>query len=44
MTNRLQEQSQTEQALYKVLNPTQQAQLVTVLASMKSRFGQHTAS
>jgi len=44
MTNRLQEQSQTEQALYKVLNPTQQAQLVTALASMKSRFGQHTAS
>ena len=44
MTNRLQEQSQTEQALYKVLNSTQQAQLVTVLASMKSRMSQHTAS
>lgn len=44
MTNRLQEQSQTEQALYKVLNSTQQAQLVTVLASMKAKFGQHTAS
>jgi Spy/CpxP family protein refolding chaperone len=44
MTNRLQEQSQTEQALYKVLTPTQQAQLVTVLATMKSRMAQHTAS
>jgi Spy/CpxP family protein refolding chaperone len=44
MTNRLQEQSQTEQALYKVLNPTQQAQLVTVLASMKAKMSQHTAS
>jgi len=44
MTSRLQEQSQTEQALYKVLNSTQQAQLVTVLASMKSRMSQHTAS
>jgi Spy/CpxP family protein refolding chaperone len=44
MTNRLQEQSQTEQALYNVLNSTQKAQLVTVLASMKSRMSQHTAS
>jgi Spy/CpxP family protein refolding chaperone len=44
MSNRLKEQSQTEQALYNVLNSTQQAQLVTVLASMKSRMSQHTAS
>jgi Spy/CpxP family protein refolding chaperone len=44
MTNRLRQQSETEQALYKVLNPAQQAQLVTVLASMKSRLSQHTAS
>jgi len=44
LANHLQEQSQTEQALYKVLDSAQQAQLVTVLASMKARMAQHTAS
>jgi Spy/CpxP family protein refolding chaperone len=44
MTSRLQEQSQTEQALYQVLTPEQQQQLPQILAGMKSRLGQRSAS
>jgi Spy/CpxP family protein refolding chaperone len=41
---RIQEQSQTEQALYKVLTTEQQQQLPQILAAMKARMGQHRAS
>ncbi len=42
--NRIQEQSQTELALYKVLNQQQQQQLPTILASMKAKMAQHSAT
>jgi len=44
LTNRIQEQSQTEQALYKVLTPEQQQQLPQILAAMKAKMAQHGAS
>jgi Spy/CpxP family protein refolding chaperone len=44
MANRIQAQSQTEQALYKVLTPAQQQQLPQVLAAMKAKMGQHSAT
>jgi Spy/CpxP family protein refolding chaperone len=44
MANRIQEQSQTELALYKVLTATQQQQLPQVLASMKAKMAQHSAT
>lgn len=44
MANRLQEQSQTEQALYNVLTKPQRDQLPTILASMKAKMAQHSAS
>jgi Spy/CpxP family protein refolding chaperone len=44
MATRLQEQSQTELALYNVLSKQQQAQLPTVLASMKAKMSQHAAT
>ena len=44
MANRIQEQSQTELALYKVLTPEQQQQLPQILASMKAKMAQHSAT
>jgi Spy/CpxP family protein refolding chaperone len=44
MANRIQEQSQVEQAIYKVLTPEQQQQLPQVLAAMKAKLAQHGAS
>jgi hypothetical protein len=44
MANRIQEQSATELALYKVLNQQQQQQLPTILASMKAKMAQHSAT
>jgi Spy/CpxP family protein refolding chaperone len=44
MTNRIQEQSQTELAIYKVLTTEQQQQLPQILAAMKAKMGQHSAS
>jgi Spy/CpxP family protein refolding chaperone len=44
MTNRIQEQSQTEQAIYKVLTKEQQEQLPTILANMKAKMGQRSAT
>jgi Spy/CpxP family protein refolding chaperone len=44
MTSRIQEQSQTELALYKVLTPEQQQQLPQILASMKAKMAQHSAT
>ena len=41
IANRLQEQSQTQQALYNVLTKAQQDQLPGVLASIKARMAQH---
>jgi hypothetical protein len=43
MANRIQEQSQTALALYNVLTQQQQ-QLPTILASMKSKMAQHSAT
>lgn len=43
LANRIQEQSQTEQAIYKVLTPEQQQQLPQVLAAMKAKMAQHGA-
>jgi len=40
MANRIQEQTQTEQAIYKVLTPEQQQQLPTILAAMKAKMAQ----
>jgi Spy/CpxP family protein refolding chaperone len=44
MANRIQEQSQTELAIYKVLTPEQQQQLPQILAAMKAKMSQHTAT
>jgi Spy/CpxP family protein refolding chaperone len=44
LANRIQEQSQTEQALYKVLTPEQQQQLPQILAAMKAKMAQHSAT
>jgi Spy/CpxP family protein refolding chaperone len=44
MASRLQAQSQTELALYNVLTKQQQAQLPTILASMKARMSQHATT
>ncbi|MFI4867743.1 MAG: Spy/CpxP family protein refolding chaperone [Steroidobacterales bacterium] len=45
MANRIQEQSQVQQALYKVLTPEQQQQLPQVLAAMKAKMAaQHGAT
>lgn len=44
MANRIQEQTQTEQAIYKVLTPEQQQQLPTILASMKAKMAQHSTT
>ncbi|HEY4975145.1 MAG TPA: Spy/CpxP family protein refolding chaperone [Steroidobacteraceae bacterium] len=44
MANHIQEQSATELALYKVLTTQQQQQLPQILASMKGRMGQHSAT
>ena len=44
MASRLQAQSQTELALYNVLTKQQQAQLPTVLASIKAKMSQHAAT
>jgi Spy/CpxP family protein refolding chaperone len=41
---RIQEQSQVQQALYKVLTPTQQQQLPQLLAAMKATMAQHGAT
>lgn len=43
VSNRIQEQSQTEQAIYKVLTPEQQQQLPQVLAAMKAKMAPHGA-
>jgi Spy/CpxP family protein refolding chaperone len=44
MANRIQEQTQTEQAIYKVLTPEQQQQLPTILATMKAKMTQQHSS
>jgi len=44
MASRMQEQSQTEEAIYKVLTPEQQQQLPQILATMKARMAQHSAT
>ncbi|MGH8230529.1 MAG: hypothetical protein ACRESY_01765 [Steroidobacteraceae bacterium] len=44
MANRLQEESQTEQALYGVLNTAQQKQLPGVLAAIKAKMAQHAGA
>lgn len=44
MANRIQEQSATQQAIYKVLTPEQQQQLPQILAAMKAKMGQHSAT
>ena len=44
LCNRIQEQSQTEQAIYKVLTPEQQQQLPQVLAAMKAKMAQHNSA
>jgi Spy/CpxP family protein refolding chaperone len=44
MANRIQEQSQTELAIYKVLTPEQQQQLPQILAAMKAKMAQHSAT
>jgi Spy/CpxP family protein refolding chaperone len=44
IANRIQEQTQTEQAIYKVLTPEQQQQLPGILASMKAKMAQHSAT
>ena len=44
IANHIQEQTQTEQAIYKVLTPEQQQQLPGILASMKAKMGQHTST
>jgi Spy/CpxP family protein refolding chaperone len=44
IANHIQEQTQTEQAIYKVLTPEQQQQLPGILANMKAKMGQHTTT
>lgn len=44
IANRIQEQTQTEQAIYKVLTPEQQQQLPGILANMKAKMAQHSAT
>ncbi len=44
MANRIQEQTQTEQAIYKVLTPEQQQQLPTILANMKAKMAQRSTT
>jgi Spy/CpxP family protein refolding chaperone len=44
MASRIQEQSETQQAIYKVLTPEQQQQLPQILAAMKAKMSQHTAT
>ena len=44
LASRINEGSQVEQALYKVLTPEQQQQLPQVLAAMKAKMGQHSAT
>jgi Spy/CpxP family protein refolding chaperone len=44
LANRIQEQSQTELAIYKVLTPEQQQQLPQILAAMKAKMAQHSAT
>lgn len=44
LANRIQEQSQTEQALYKVLTSEQQQQLPQILAAMRAKMTQHSVS
>ncbi|HEX2791816.1 MAG TPA: Spy/CpxP family protein refolding chaperone [Steroidobacteraceae bacterium] len=44
IANRIQEQTQTEQAIYKVLTSEQQAQLPVILANMKAKMAQHSTT
>jgi Spy/CpxP family protein refolding chaperone len=44
MANHIQEQTQTEEAIYKVLTTQQQQQLPGILANMKARMAQHTST
>jgi Spy/CpxP family protein refolding chaperone len=44
MANHIQEQTQTEEAIYKVLTTEQQQQLPGILANMKAKMGQHTST
>jgi Spy/CpxP family protein refolding chaperone len=44
MANPIQEQTQTEEAIYKVLTTQQQQQLPGILANMKARMAQHTST
>jgi Spy/CpxP family protein refolding chaperone len=44
MASHIQEQTQTEEAIYKVLTTQQQQQLPGILANMKARMAQHTST
>ena len=44
IANHIQEQTQPEQAIYKVLTPEQQQQLPGILASMKAKMAQHAST
>jgi Spy/CpxP family protein refolding chaperone len=44
IANHIQEQTQTEEAIYKVLTTEQQQQLPGILASMKARMGQRAST
>jgi Spy/CpxP family protein refolding chaperone len=44
LVKRIQQQSQTEQALYQVLTPQQQQQLPQILAAMKAKMAQYGAT
>jgi Spy/CpxP family protein refolding chaperone len=44
MASRIQEQSQTQQAIYKVLTSEQQQQLPQILAAMKAKMSQHSTT
>ena len=40
----IQEQTQTEEAIYKVLTTEQQQQLPVILANMKAKMAQHSST
>jgi Spy/CpxP family protein refolding chaperone len=44
IANHIQEQTQTEEAIYKVLTTEQQQQLPVILANMKAKMAQHSST
>jgi Spy/CpxP family protein refolding chaperone len=44
MANHIQEQTQTEEAIYKVLTTEQQQQLPVILSNMKAKMAQHSST